>query len=127
MLYIYQVSQYMVGLCNYSGAPRALLWISYYDIFRMSFEQIYIIWVEPTIRVRSLIIQNIVYIFQLIMNKLLLLEIPCPLCMESKSALMQTCSGVFLPLILIPFANFSVRQKWQNFALLLFFTILIFF
>ncbi|XP_012064426.1 PREDICTED: uncharacterized protein LOC105627756 [Atta cephalotes] len=45
---------------------------------------------------------------ELIMNKLLLLEIPCPLCMESKSALMQTCSGVFLPLILIPFANFSI-------------------
>ncbi|EGI59538.1 hypothetical protein G5I_12321, partial [Acromyrmex echinatior] len=48
---------------------------------------------------------------ELIMNKLLLLEISCPLCMESKSALMQTCSGVFLPLILVPFANFSVSDK----------------
>ncbi|KYQ46411.1 hypothetical protein ALC60_14507 [Trachymyrmex zeteki] len=46
------------------------------------------------------------YIF--IVNKLLLLEIPCPLCMEFKSALMQTCSGVFLPLMLVPLANFSV-------------------
>ncbi|KYN03851.1 hypothetical protein ALC62_05365 [Cyphomyrmex costatus] len=45
---------------------------------------------------------------QLIINKLLLLEIPCSLCMESKSALSQTCSGVFLPLILAPIANFSI-------------------
>ncbi|KYN18410.1 hypothetical protein ALC57_09285 [Trachymyrmex cornetzi] len=44
----------------------------------------------------------------LVMNKLLLLEIPCPLCIESMSAFMQTCSGVFLPLILVPLANFSV-------------------
>ena len=45
------------------------------------------------------------------MNKLLLLEIPCPLCLESKSALMQTFSGVFLPLILVPLGNFSVSDK----------------
>ncbi|XP_018365014.1 PREDICTED: uncharacterized protein LOC108762491 [Trachymyrmex cornetzi] len=45
---------------------------------------------------------------ELVMNKLLLLEIPCPLCIESMSAFMQTCSGVFLPLILVPLANFSV-------------------
>ncbi|XP_018316176.1 uncharacterized protein, partial [Mycetomoellerius zeteki] len=45
---------------------------------------------------------------EFIVNKLLLLEIPCPLCMEFKSALMQTCSGVFLPLMLVPLANFSV-------------------
>lgn len=52
-----------------------------------------------------------IYIFQFIVNKLLLLEIPCPLCMEFKSALMQTCSGVFLPLMLVPLANFSVSDK----------------
>jgi len=56
------------------------------------------------------IIQNI-YIFQFSVNKLLLLEIPCPLCVESRSALAQTCSGVFLPLILAPIANFSVSDK----------------
>ncbi|XP_011634571.1 uncharacterized protein LOC105425474 [Pogonomyrmex barbatus] len=45
---------------------------------------------------------------EFVLNKLLLLEIPCALCLESQSALLQSCTGVFLPLILIPFGNFSI-------------------
>ncbi|XP_012543603.1 uncharacterized protein LOC105841038 [Monomorium pharaonis] len=45
---------------------------------------------------------------EFILNKLVLLEISCPLCLESRSALAQTCSGLFAPLILAPLANFSV-------------------
>ncbi|XP_011703071.1 PREDICTED: uncharacterized protein LOC105459075 [Wasmannia auropunctata] len=45
---------------------------------------------------------------QFILNKLILLEVPCPLCLESRSALAQTCSGVFLPMVLAPLANFSI-------------------
>lgn len=59
------------------------------------------------------IIQSTIYIcvfFQLILNKLFLLDIPCPLCIESRSALLQICSGLLLPLIATPVANFSVSD-----------------
>jgi len=45
---------------------------------------------------------------EFIVNKLLLLEIPCPLCLESRSALIQICNGLLLPLIMTPLANFSI-------------------
>ncbi|XP_072744606.1 uncharacterized protein [Anoplolepis gracilipes] len=45
---------------------------------------------------------------EFILKKLLLLEVSCPLCLESRSVLLQTCTGIFLPLILTPLANFSV-------------------
>lgn len=45
---------------------------------------------------------------EFVMNRLLVLDIPCSLCMESESALAQVCGGVFLPLILAPIANFSI-------------------
>ncbi|XP_050465916.1 uncharacterized protein LOC126859050 [Cataglyphis hispanica] len=48
---------------------------------------------------------------QFVLNKLLLLEVPCPLCLESRSILLQTCTGLFFPLILVPFANFSIAAN----------------
>ncbi|KAM0728679.1 hypothetical protein ACS0PU_004934 [Formica fusca] len=48
---------------------------------------------------------------ELILNRLLLLEVPCPLCLESKSILLQTCTGLLFPLILAPLANFSIAAS----------------
>ncbi|XP_011158151.1 uncharacterized protein LOC105194761 [Solenopsis invicta] len=45
---------------------------------------------------------------EFVLNRLLLLDVRCPLCLESKSALIQTCTGLFLPMIMAPLANFSV-------------------
>ncbi|XP_077267582.1 transmembrane protein 126 [Temnothorax americanus] len=45
---------------------------------------------------------------EFILNKLLSLEISCPLCLETRSALAQTCTGLFLPLIMAPVANFQI-------------------
>ncbi|XP_011881189.1 PREDICTED: uncharacterized protein LOC105569375 [Vollenhovia emeryi] len=47
---------------------------------------------------------------EVILNKLMSLDIPCAMCMESTSALMQTCSGLLVPLILTPLANFSITS-----------------
>ncbi|CAL1684503.1 unnamed protein product [Lasius platythorax] len=45
---------------------------------------------------------------ELILNKLLLLEDSCPICLESRSVLLQTFTGLLFPLILTPLANFSI-------------------
>lgn len=56
--------------------------------------------------------------FQFVLNKLLLLEVECPLCLETRSALSQICTGVFFPMILAPLANFSVSINYLVLLLL---------
>ncbi|XP_070160345.1 transmembrane protein 126A [Polyergus mexicanus] len=48
---------------------------------------------------------------EIILNRLLLLEVSCPLCLESKSILLQICTGLLFPLILAPLANFSIAAN----------------
>ncbi|XP_029158203.1 uncharacterized protein LOC114930562 [Nylanderia fulva] len=48
---------------------------------------------------------------EIILNKMLLLEISCPICLESRSILLQASTGLLLPLILVPFANFSIGAR----------------
>ncbi|XP_067206603.1 uncharacterized protein [Linepithema humile] len=47
---------------------------------------------------------------EVILRKLLLLDITCPLCLESKAAILQTFTGLVLPLMLTPIANFAVTS-----------------
>lgn len=44
----------------------------------------------------------------------MLLEVPCPLCLQSKSALTQVFTGLFLPLITTPLANFTVSVNCRH-------------
>ncbi|KAL0125238.1 hypothetical protein PUN28_004402 [Cardiocondyla obscurior] len=45
---------------------------------------------------------------EFVLKKIILLDMYCPLCMESKAALIQTFSGLLFPMILTPLANFSI-------------------
>ncbi|EFN76080.1 hypothetical protein EAI_03882, partial [Harpegnathos saltator] len=45
---------------------------------------------------------------QMVMNKILLLEEPCPLCLQFKSALIQMSTGTLVPMIISPMVNFAV-------------------
>ncbi|XP_011262157.1 uncharacterized protein LOC105254888 [Camponotus floridanus] len=45
---------------------------------------------------------------EFVLNKLLLLEVRCPLCLETRSVFSQIFTGIFFPLMLVPIANFSM-------------------
>lgn len=47
---------------------------------------------------------------EVVMKKLLLLETTCPLCLETKAAVLQTWTGLVLPMIITPIANFAVTS-----------------
>ncbi|GAB1861175.1 Transmembrane protein 126A [Camponotus japonicus] len=52
---------------------------------------------------------------EFVLNKLLLLEVRCPLCLEIRSVLSQIFTGVFCPLMLVPIANFSMAHTSGTF------------
>ncbi|EFN64366.1 hypothetical protein EAG_08072 [Camponotus floridanus] len=49
---------------------------------------------------------------EFVLNKLLLLEVRCPLCLETRSVFSQIFTGIFFPLMLVPIANFSVSINY---------------
>ncbi|KAH0944912.1 hypothetical protein HN011_010852 [Eciton burchellii] len=52
---------------------------------------------------------------EFVMHKLLTYEVSCPFCLESKSVLIQNFCGLLLPMLGVPFANFSIAMNSGKF------------